>query len=93
MHNLTKPILAIGCPLLFALCGAIGRLTFQMVETRYQILTFLLLALAFEAIVARRQASPAIWRVMANATAACGAIVAAKWYLEGVSPLLLGLVA
>lgn len=93
MHNLAKPMLAIGSPLLFAFSGAIGRLTFQLVETRYQIVTFILLAMALEMFAERRRASPAILRAMVNAGAATAAIVAMKWHLEGVSPLLLRLVA
>ena len=93
MHNLSASVQAIGIPVLFAACGAVGRFTFQMVETRYQILTFIALAAAFELLRRPTAINGTLWRGMANGAAAAGAIIAVKWHLEGISPLVLRLMA
>ncbi|MBT0668341.1 hypothetical protein HT136_08165 [Novosphingobium profundi] len=73
--------------LAFALAGTISRCTFRYFETRWQILIFLALALAFEALAFAMGRKPSWLRLGRNATAATIAILAAKWLLEIVIPL------
>lgn len=76
---------------IFALCAAASRATFQFVESRWQIAAFIGVAALLEirASAWDRQAS---WiRFILNSVFAASAIVAVKWYLEGVSPLITGL--
>ncbi|AXB79126.1 hypothetical protein TQ38_021555 [Novosphingobium sp. P6W] len=65
---------------------------FQYVETRWQIAVFLTIAALFELSAYDRQARPSGRRFALNATAGASSIIAMKWYLEGVSPLITGLV-
>ncbi|WP_165912268.1 hypothetical protein [Novosphingobium sp. PhB165] len=62
-----------------------------MVETRYQILTFWMIAAALGLWRHAEEPQAGSWRAVANAAAATAAIIAMKWHIEGVSPLLLPL--
>jgi hypothetical protein len=65
---------------------------FQYVETRWQIAVFLTIAALLELSAYDRQALPNSRRFALNAAAAASSIIAMKWHLEGVSPLITGLV-
>ena len=76
------PRLALG----FALFAGISRLLLPLTLSRVQILTFVFAAVVVE-LVAKPIAgrSPSITGFLANATAATVAVVAVKWWLEGIS--------
>jgi hypothetical protein len=64
-------------------------MTFQYVETRWQIALFVILAALFE-YGARAQRAGFDWtRFGCNCAAATFTILSVKWYLEGISPSLL----
>lgn len=76
------PRLALG----FAIFAGIGRLLLPLTFSRVQIMAFVLLALAVE-LVAKPIAgrSPSLTGFLANAAAATVAVIAVKWWLEGIS--------
>lgn len=91
MQHFSTWALGFRAPLLFAICAASGRFVFQTVETRYQIATFWMLAVVLELCGPMPATHGATRRIAANAAAATIAAVSVKWYLEGISPLVLGL--
>lgn len=76
---------------LFAFCGAFSRLTFQLIETRWQIAVFVVVAALLELGASNRGGQPSWLRFAANSVSVTCAIIAVKWYIEGVSPLVLAL--
>lgn len=78
----------IGTAAAFAITGAAGRWLFQYVETRWQIVIFLVIAALFEISAYDRLARPSYGRFALNAAASTCSIIAMKWYIEGVSPLV-----
>lgn len=73
----------------FAMAGAASRWILQYIETRWQILVFILIAVMIECIDDEHSAGFAWSRFLVHAFASTSAIVAMKWHLEGVSPLIL----
>jgi uncharacterized membrane protein YoaK (UPF0700 family) len=77
--------------LCFAVAAMMVRFIIRDVESRFQILFFWLLALVFELVVeSRLRVWPIKSRFFLNGIAATLAIVAAKWLIEGLPPLLGG---
>ena len=76
------PRLALG----FAIFAGIGRLLLPYVHSRVQVLAFVFAALAAELVgkpLAGR--APSLTGFLANAVAATLAVIAVKWWLEGIS--------
>ncbi|MFT4056645.1 MAG: hypothetical protein QM681_19230 [Novosphingobium sp.] len=85
------PVRAIVVAMAFALCAAASRATFQAVESRWQIAVFVGVAALLE-IRAGNWGRQASWTgFFVNSVFAVSAIVAVKWYIEGISPLIVGL--
>jgi hypothetical protein len=64
----------------YALIAGAVRLNLPLVESRWQVLAFWLVALAAEFAVSSH---PSLGRVALNGCAATAAIIVAKWYIEG----------
>ncbi|MFC0205068.1 hypothetical protein [Novosphingobium soli] len=78
---------------IFALSGAAARAVFQLVETRWQIATFVVIALTLDIGTADGETRRFGPRFVIHAACATAAIVAVKWHLEGVSPMVRHLLA
>lgn len=76
-----------------ALCGALRRASFRYVETRWQIATFAIVAALIELGATERGNKANRLRFATNVACSAAAIVAVKWHIEGLSPLILRLVA
>ena len=85
----SKNLLLLGSCAGFALAGALTRLTLLSVATRFQIVAFWIAALVLHFIVRRSYGSRLSRFALAlNGIAATVAIIATKWWLEGLPSML-----
>ena len=85
----SKILLMLGSCVGFALAGALTRFHLVAVETRLQLVAFWIAALALHLIV-RRSYGPRLSRLALalNGIAATIAIIATRWWLEGLPSML-----
>lgn len=92
MQRSFSPVRILVVAAIFALCGAASRATFQFVETRWQIAVFVCVAAVLELSAGNRGSQPSWFRFVVNSASVASAIIAVKWYIEGVSPLVIALI-